>query len=256
MGVENYFQLPDAKRSNSSINSKINIKFKEFLELKNIIFRDGFGLGGKHYDIKINNYLLELNPTATHNINWSIYNKEEGVSKDYHYNKSRIAYNNNYQCIHIWDWDDWDKIIKLISPEDKSNNFSIKEINEEESKEFLESNHIFGYVESNIRIGIYNKENNLISILTLEEIEPNIYNILRIYNENYLPDLINYFINNYNPSSIYYLCNFDKYIPDNFKKLGFELIDKDENIYSVTLNNSNNVEIYGAGLEYYKWCKN
>ena len=252
-GVNNSYAL--AKFVN---NSKTNQKFKAYLQSKNIVhdiekylYRENGSF--MKYDFVINNYLLELNPTATHNSTFKPYGDKKGISKDYHYNKSKLAYDNNYQCIHIWDWDDWDKIIKLISPEDKINNFSIREIDEAESKEFLENNHIFGYVKSNIRIGIYNNENKLISILTLEEIEPNIYNILRIYNENYLPDLINYFINNYNPSSIYYLCNLDKYIPDNFKKLGFKLIDKDENIYSVTLNNSNNVEIYGAGLEYYKW---
>lgn len=254
-GVENYFQMPNAKRSNGSINSTINIKFKNYLNLNNIEFREEYWLNRKYFDIKINNYLLELNPGATHNINWSPYNAEKGLDKDYHINKSKLAYNNNFQCICIWDWDDWDKIIKLITPESKVENFIIKEVEIEEAKEFLNNNHIFGYIEDNIRLGIYVND-NLTSILTLEKIEENKYNILRIYNETYLSDLINYFISNYNPSSIYYICNLDKYIPDNFIKLGFKLIDKDYNIYNVHISTNRDVEIYGAGLEYYEWCKN
>lgn len=253
-GVNNSYAL--AKFVN---NSKTNQKFKAYLQSKNIIHdiekylyrEDGSFM---KYDFIIKNYLLELNPTATHNSTFKPYGDKKGISKDYHYNKSKLAYNNNYQCIHIWDWDNWDKILKLISPEPKIDNFSVKEINIEEAKEFLDNNHIFGYVEDDIRLGVF-IEDKLVSILTLEKLSENSYNILRIYNENYLLDLINYFVSNYNPSSIYYVCNLDKYVPDNFIKLGFELKDKDYNIYNIHINSNADVEIYGAGLEYYEWCK-
>ena len=253
-GVNNSYAL--AKFVN---NSKTNQKFKAYLQSKNIIHdiekylyrEDGSFM---KYDFIIKNYLLELNPTATHNSTFKPYGDKKGISKDYHYNKSKLAYDNGFQCICIWDWDDWDKILKLISPEPKVDNFSIKEINIEEAKNFLDNNHIFGYVEDDIRLGVF-IEDKLVSILTLEKLSENSYNILRIYNENYLLDLINYFVSNYNPSSIYYVCNLDKYVPDNFIKLGFELKDKDYNIYNIHINSNADVEIYGAGLEYYEWCK-
>ena len=240
-------------------NSKINQKFENYLKSKkiknlreqSISYNDGHF---KKYDFRINNYLLEINPSITHNINFKPYGDKKGLSKTYHINKSKSAHDNGFQCICVWDWDDWDKIVKLISPEPKIDNFSIKEVEVDETREFLNNNHIFGYIESDISLGVY-VDNNLISILTLNNIGENNYNIVRIYNENYLPDLINYFTSNYNPSSIYYLCNLDKYIPDKFINLGFNLIDKDYNIYNISLNNGNNIEIYGAGLEYYKWCK-
>ena len=247
------------KDSSSFKDSKPNTSFKKFLldKIPNIYNNETeFPLKGRLYDFKVNNYLLEINPTATHNANFNPFNVEKGGLKiDYHIKKSRGAYLSGYQCICIWDWDNWDKIIKLITPEPKVENFIIKEVEIEETKEFLNDNHIFGYIEDDIRLGVY-VNNKLISILTLEKIEENKYNILRIYNENYLSDLINYFISNYNPSSIYYICNLDKYIPDNFIKLGFKLIDKDYNIYNVRISTNRDVEIYGAGLKYYKWYKN
>lgn len=240
-------------------NSKPNLKFNEYLKLNILKYDENrdreFVLKHKSYDFKIGNSLLEINPTITHNVTWIPLNKNsKGLSKNYHINKSKLAYNNGYQCICIWDWDDWDKILKLISPEPKIDTFSIKEINIEEAKNFLDNNHIFGYVEDDIRLGVF-IEDKLVSILTLEKLSENSYNILRIYNENYLLDLINYFVSNYNPSSIYYVCNLDKYVPDNFIKLGFELKDKDYNIYNIHINSNADVEIYGAGLEYYEWCK-
>lgn len=253
-GVNNSYAL--AKFVN---NSKINQEFEKYLQNRKIKYIREKTLHKEDksfnkYDFQINNYLLELNPSATHNSNFKPYGDKLGISKNYHINKSKLAYDNGLQCICIWDWDNWDKIIKLITPELKVENFIIKEVEVEEAKEFLNNNHIFGYIEDIIRLGVYIND-NLTSLLTLKKIEENKYNILRIYNENYLSDLINYFISNYNPSSIYYICNLDKYIPNNFIKLGFKLIDKGYNIYNVHISTNRDVEIYGAGLEYYEWCK-
>ena len=251
--------LSNANQNVNYKNSKPNLNFNDYLVLNAPNYNSDkdreFILKNRSYDFKINNYLLEINPSATHNSSWSPYNKNrKGLSKDYHINKSKLAYDNGYQCICIWDWDDWDKILKLISPEPRVENFSIRELNNEETKEFLDNNHVFGYIDNNISLGVF-AEDKLVSILTLEKLIGDKYNILRIYNENYLPDLINYFISNYNPSSIYYVCNLDKYVPTNFINLGFKLKGKDYNIYNVNVSSNNNVDIYGAGLEYYEWRK-
>ena len=36
------------------------------------------------------------------------------VREKYHFNKSKLAYENGYRCIHIWDWDDKQKVINLL----------------------------------------------------------------------------------------------------------------------------------------------
>lgn len=253
-GVNNSYAL--AKFTN---NSKINQEFENYLNSKNIKCKREKLLPKEDnyfykYDFIVDKYLLEINPSITHNINFKPYGDKLGLSKDYHINKSKLAYDNGYQCICIWDWDNWDKILKLIFPEPKVENFSIRGLNKEETKKFLDNNHVFGHIDNDISLGVF-AEDKLVSILTLEKLIGDKYNILRIYNENYLPDLINYFISNYSPSSIYYICNLDKYVPTNFIHLGFKLKDKDYNIYNVNIDSNNNVNIYGAGLEYYRWRK-
>ena len=75
------------------------------------------------------NYLIEINPTATHNSTWGIYTTE-GIDKNYHKQKTAIASVNSYTCIHVFDWDDIEKIIKLIVAKKRiyARDCSVKEI--------------------------------------------------------------------------------------------------------------------------------
>nr|DAO15252.1 MAG TPA: Protein of unknown function (DUF559) [Caudoviricetes sp.] len=94
--------------------SKINIEFSEKLNIYNIKYEFEYNMFGYFYDFYLPDYniLIEINPAFTHNSNKNFICKP--VSKEYHYNKTKIANDNGYKCICIWDWDDKEAIIKAI----------------------------------------------------------------------------------------------------------------------------------------------
>lgn len=122
-GVEHACMLPGC-RSNGSRDSKPNLQFAELLIKSGIeIDRREFPLGKYIYDFKVGKLLIEVNPAATHNINWSPFGEGTGLAKEYHQLKSLNAYEHGYRCIHIFDWTDLTLVINNII----NNNFKIKE---------------------------------------------------------------------------------------------------------------------------------
>lgn len=48
-------------------------------------------LENRYYDFKVDNFLIEINPTATHNATWSPWCKDCGLDKYYHADKTDLA---------------------------------------------------------------------------------------------------------------------------------------------------------------------
>jgi len=128
-----------------------------------------FPLGGKSYDIHVQDtdILIEIDPTYTHNLvgnHWT----DKGLDKKYHINKSKIAAEAGYRCIHIFDWDDVDKIIELVKPKQKiyARECSIYKLNENVTDEFLNMYHLQGTVKGQIlRLGLV-KDGELYQVMT------------------------------------------------------------------------------------------
>lgn len=113
-GVE-YSCMLDVCRSNGKNNSKPNLDFQKLLEDNQMtIDKKEFVLGKYIYDFKVGKLLFEINPYATHNSTWSPFGNHEGISKYYHKLKSENAFKFGYRCIHIFDWDNRNDIIKNI----------------------------------------------------------------------------------------------------------------------------------------------
>ena len=113
-GVEHAF----LKFKNASI-SKTNRIFSEELNNNNIENELEFYVRPYSYDIHVlnTNILIELNPTYTHNSTIGPYfNKKYLNPKDkyYHYNKTKNALENDYICIHKFDWNTNEEIINII----------------------------------------------------------------------------------------------------------------------------------------------
>lgn len=104
-------QLAICKKHSSS-NSKPNKIFAEKLDAFNIKYDREYPLYDYTYDFKINNFLIEINPSATHNSNNFI--GHGSLDKYYHQMKSKIAYMNGFYCVHIFDWINPDDIIKAL----------------------------------------------------------------------------------------------------------------------------------------------
>ena len=231
-GVDCYWLLPDAKRSNDSKNSSYNVAFEQLLIQNNISFEREVTVGRFIYDFKVNDYLIEINPAATHNITWSPYS-DTGIDKKYHKNKSDNAIKHGYRCIHIWEWDDYNKIIKqllLTKTKIYARNCDIKNVELQEAKEFINKNHLQGYARDSIRIGLYHN-NELISIMTFGKPRYNLtadYELIRYCSSCTViggaEKIFKYFLKTYNPEFVVSYCDTAKFAGNVYNKLGFEYI--------------------------------
>lgn len=212
-------------------NSSANIEFEELLKNNNIDYEREFPIGSYSYDFKIGKYLIEINPYATHNSTWGIRNNPP-KSSNYHKQKSKLAEEKGYFCVHKFDWDEAHKIVKLLQTKKQigARECQIKEVSKEEAKDFINYYHLQNYTLDSIRIGLYYK-NNLVSIMTFGQPR---------YNKNYEYELIRYcsalniiggseklfmyFVRLYKPKSIISYCDEAKFRGNTYLKLGFEKI--------------------------------
>ena len=219
--------------------SYINNEFANLLKSNNIEFEREFALKQFSYDFKIENALIEIDPTYTHNSTKGPYfNKHYTNPKqhDYHLNKSNIAQENGYFCIHIFDWDDKHKIINMFIKKQKlyARNCEIKEVKKKECDDFLNLYHLQNTCNGQkIRYGLdYNDQ--LVEVMTFGKPR---------YNKNYEWELLRlcshkdykivggserlfkYFLREQNPQSIISYCDNSKFSGDVYERLGMELIN-------------------------------
>lgn len=92
----------------------------EVLERNYVKISYEFPLGYKSYDIFIpnRNCFVEVNPTYTHNSTNKVLLKGKSRSsakpKMYHYNKTKLALEKGFYCLHKWDWISDRDLIRMI----------------------------------------------------------------------------------------------------------------------------------------------
>lgn len=237
-GVPYYCMKEECYGKNGFTISKINLKFAKILDENNIKYEKEFKINQKSYDFHIlnSNILIEINPTYTHNSTKSTwfggYSKNP-LDKNYHINKTKLATDNGYRCIHVWDWDDLDKIIKLLKNKTKiyARQCKIKEVPVDETADFLNTYHLQNNCKGQIiRLGLYYK-NELVGIMTFGKPRYNInyeYELLRLCFSNYnvvggSEKLFKYFLDKYSPSSIISYCDNSKFDGNVYTRLNFKL---------------------------------
>lgn len=235
---------------NRNIISKNNLIFKEELFKKfNINFNMEIKINKHSYDFGYKNLLIELNPTVTHNSNISFAHltgvctdenclKHKPISKTYHYEKWKLAKDNDYELISIFDWYNIDKILSLIKAKLNLNDnklgarqTAVKLISKQESKKFLEDNHILGYDRSSdIIYGLYFND-LLVSVMSFGRPRYNKdydWELLRFANlSNYTINgaaskLWKQFIKEYQPENVITYTNNDFGNGGVYEKLGFK----------------------------------
>ena len=214
-----------------SAKSKPNLHWEQLLNDNNIVFIREFSIGHKSYDFKIDNILLEINPSATHNSTWGIKGKSP-IDKNYHKDKNQLAKDNDYQCICVWDWDDEQKVINLLKKRETiyARNCIVKEVNKEDAQIFLNDNHLQGYVKDEVRLGLYYND-NLISIMTFGKPRYNrnydyellrycsIYNVIGGANK-----LFKHFLDKFEHIKVISYCDLSKFSGKVYENLGFTLL--------------------------------
>jgi len=197
------------------------------------------------YEIDI--YLPELK--LGFEFNGLYWHSEAQKENNYHWNKTEISEKLGIKLIHIYE-DDWiykqnivkSRILNLLNRSNKiyARNCEIKEISDNKLiREFLENNHLQGFVGSKVKIGLFYK-NDLISIMTFgsyrkamgQKSKEKTYEMLRFCNKlntnvvGGASRLFKYFIDNYNPDEIISYADRSWSNGNLYEKLGFRLIHK------------------------------
>lgn len=146
-GVPYACLLPQCINAQGHIVSSYNRKMYEKLVSLGIECTLEKRIENHSYDICIESAktLIEIDPTYTHNIIGNHWNSN-GIDPNYHLEKTMIAEKNSYRCIHVFDWDDWDKIIDLVAPKKRiyARNCEVFFLNRDFGRQFLIDNHLQG----------------------------------------------------------------------------------------------------------------
>ena len=185
-GVPYSCLLPSAQSKYTK--SKANYEFLTYLQDNGIDVHETdmeFHIGRRSYDFKIpeSDILIELDPTYTHNALGNHFNRH-GMTTTYHLMKTKLARENGYRCIHVFDWNSWDDILSLISPKKRvyARNTDIYMIkNMDLVHSFLNENHLQGTVRGQkLCIGLV-KDDELLELMTFGKPR---------YNNNYDSELL------------------------------------------------------------------
>jgi hypothetical protein len=179
-----------------------------------------------------------------HNIaiefNGLYYHSDKFKKKKYHINKTDRCEVEGIELIHVWE-DDWinnKDIIKSIILnrlgfiKDKvfGRKCEIKEVSVKDSRNFLDSNHIQGYTNSSIKIGLYHNE-DLVSLMTFGSRRTNNkkeYELIRFCNKLNLSvlggssKLFKHFVKHYKTSRVISYSDKSMFNGNMYKVLGFK----------------------------------
>ncbi len=209
-------------------------------------------LNGKELDIYIpsHNLAIEFNGLYWHS--------ECHVDKNYHLNKTLECEKQGIKLIHIFE-DEWlfkqdivksrlMNILGLTPNKIFARKTKIKEVSIDESKIFLETNHIQGSVNSSIKLGLYLGD-ELVSLMTfgngriIMSGNKNEYELLRFCNKlntsvvGGADKLLKYFIKTYHPKQIISYADRRWSQGGLYDKLGFTFIHNSKPNYYYIINN-------------------
>ena len=225
------------------LNNKISngqneiIDFLKEIEIKNIEVNHRKVIKPYEIDIYLPDYKLGI---EFNGIFW--HSELCKVDKKYHYNKLKMSNDKNIELIQIWE-DDWKykkQLIKsIIKNKLKRNDISIgarkciiKTVSNEDTRIFLNENHIQGWCVSKWRYGLY-YNNELVSLITFSKgrknVNSNSFELVRFCNKintnviGSLSKLWKHFIKEISPSEIISYCDNDLFNGDSYLKVGMKL---------------------------------
>ena len=227
------------------IGENRSIKEKELHDFIKSIY-NGKVIQSYKDSLEIDTYLPDLKIGFEFNgLHW---NSELYKDKFYHLNKTKYFTERGIRIIHIWE-DDWDfrkNIIKsqirnwlgLTEKRIFARNCQVRVIKDSrEVTKFLDENHIQGNVRSNLKLGLYHKE-ELVSLMTFDhyegrkKISESEWNINRFCSKkdyNVIggaSKLFKHFINNYDVSRILSYADRDWSMGKLYETLGFEKVNE------------------------------
>lgn len=236
-GVPYYVMLPEYRSTQASNQiSAINRLVAERIQAQcNLQTEYEFKIDLKLYDIHIinSNIVLEINPSYTHSDlpnHWC-----DGLPAEYHLRKSELAEANGYRCIHVFDWDNVDKIINMIQPIRErlyARKCKVSKINIADALMFIEQNHIQGKVNgTKFAYGLY-FEDRLVEVMTFGKPRYNSkyeWELLRLCTKlgaaviGGASKLFTAFVKEVDPKSIISYCDKAKFTGNVYAQIGMKL---------------------------------
>lgn len=234
-----YWYLTEQWKNNTKMISKANIWRKEYL--KDLKPELEFHIWTNSFDLKVWNVLLEIDPWPYHNSSFNVRDKNwEAKDQYYQYNKTKIANDNWYHCIHVFDREDPEKIKMLFTNKMKigARSCQIKELSYEVSSAFLNKYHLQNSTKKNINdiyLWLYYKW-DLIEVMVLwtprnyKAKKKYQWEILRLCtHKDYIViwwanKLFNYFIKKWNPSAVISYCDFSKFTGNVYLQMWFRFL--------------------------------
>jgi hypothetical protein len=236
--------------------SKPEKNLLKFLDGLNINYKpnDRVFLNGKELDVYIpsHNLAIEFNGLYWHS--------ELFKDKNYHLKKTELCESKGIKLIHVFE-DEWihkqdivksriKNILGLIENKIYARKCEIRIVNSNDSKIFLNNNHIQGCVNSSIRVGLY-YNNELVSLMTFGKLRKSLgslstdnkYELIRFCNKlntNVIggaSKLLKNFIKNYQPKEIISYADRRWSQGELYENIGFEFIHNSKPNYFYVLNN-------------------
>lgn len=242
-GVPHTYMHYIVNSKNNRTISKINRMFHHELTKIGIEAKYEQSIGGISYDLCIEDkkILIELDPTYSHQSTKERYfggKPKPPIKPNYQQNRTLNAIKNKYHCIHVFDWDDWSKVINLINPSKekiRGRKVELKEITKQQANEFLDKYHIQGKCKGNkVNLGLFYK-NELVEVTTFGKPRYNNkyeWEWLRLAtSDKYqviggVGKFWKYFQEKYQPNSIITYIDNSKFSIDNFlNNFEFRLVD-------------------------------
>ena len=149
----------------SNVNKHVGDKIKE---LTGLHYSFETRIQNYSYDICIEDIktLIEINPSYTHSTvpnHWG-----QSRNKIYHLEKAQVARKHGYRCIHVFDWDDVNKIIEMLKPKKSvyARKCRLYKLTNQDTNEFLSKYHLQGTCRGQLLCLGLVYENEILQIMT------------------------------------------------------------------------------------------
>ena len=241
-GVPWYTYMPECHNHLLVTVSSVNKAFMSALDQHGIKHDSEFGIqydasDARHtyyYDVRLldSDVLIELDPTYTHNsfgTHWG-----DGIAENYHMHKTTVALDHGYRCIHIFDWDSWDSIIRMLLPAQSiyARKCKLQRVSQEIADKFTAQNHLQGKCRGQVcNYGLFYQD-ELVQVMTFGKPR---------YNKKYDMELLRLcskigvrvvggasrlfraFVQNNPGVSVISYCNLAKFTGDVYEQIGMTL---------------------------------
>ena len=236
-GVPYACLLPQCINAQGNIISSMHKSFGDKLSKHNINYSSEKQISNMSFDICIEDMkiLVEIDPTYTHS---TVLNHWKPCKdKYYHRDKTAVAKAAGYRCIHIFDWDDVDKIINMLLPKKSvyARECTIYKLNKDVAEQFLHENHLQGSCRGQLLCLGLVKDNELYQVMTFGKPRydrNHSIELLRLCTKSGYrvvggaSKLFKYATDDFGLYDIISYCDLSKFSGDIYEKLGMKLIRK------------------------------